>query len=118
MSTDDFLREVEARSDAYLLGWHAGYDAGERAAEQDMAEAWWAAVRRIRALANPHDPWHIRVAAAEQHARRLAERLWLSRTAWESAAAQSVTHDARRAGITGMSADDLAAACGVRLPRP
>lgn len=111
---EDFLREVEGRSDAFTIGWHAGYDAGIVAAEKDMATAWMAEVHRIRALARPDD-WMARVQAAEIHCRRLAERLWLNPDAWKNAAAQSVTEGGRRAGIVPMAATDLARACGVQL---
>lgn len=115
MSTDDFLREVEGRCDAFTMGWHAGHDAGVADAEKDMAEAWMAEVHRIRALANPHDPWLARVAAAEQHSRAAAMRQWLDPAAWKSAAAHSISEGARRSGAVALTADDLARACGVSL---
>lgn len=115
-STDDFLREVEGRSDAFTMGWHAGYDAGAAAAEAEMAEAWMAEIHRIRALANPRDDWQARVHTAEIYVRRQAERQWLNPNAWKSAATHSVTEGARKAGITAMSAHDLARACDVHLP--
>lgn len=115
MNTDDFLREVEGRNDAFTMGWHAGYDAGVAAAEKEMAEAWMAEVHRIRALAKPHDDYMGRVLAAEIYVRRQAERQWLNPDAWKSAAAQSVSDGARRIGVSAMSATDLARACGVQL---
>lgn len=111
----DFVAEVEARCDAFTMGWHAGHQSGVADAEADMAEAWMAEVHRIRALANPHDPWLARVTAAEAQGRHLAQRQWLNRDAWKSAAAQSVTEGARRSGAVAMTADDLARACGVSL---
>jgi hypothetical protein len=116
ISADDWLREVEGRSDAFEMGWHAGYDAGIAAAERDMAEAWMAEVHRVRALARPHDDYMARVHAAETYSRRLAERLWLDPDAWKSAADQSVSEGARKAGVKPMTADDLARGCGVTLP--
>jgi hypothetical protein len=115
-NVDDWMREVEGQADAFTMGWHAGYDAGVAAAEKDMADAWMSEVHRIRALANPHDDWMARVRAAETYSRQLADRLWRNPDAWKSAAAYSLTEGARRAGITPMTADDLARAAGVTLP--
>ncbi len=105
-------------ADGYRMGWHAGYDAGIAIAEAEMAEAWMAEVHRIRALARPDD-YMARVRAAERHCRALAERQWLSREAWESAAAQGMTEEARRKGVTPLfpDGDTLARAMGVKLPR-
>lgn len=89
----------------YRMGYEAGHDVGYGAAEFDMAEAWSVEVHRTRALGKPDD-YLARVRATELHVRRLAERQWLNRAAWESAA--------RASGGT-MSADDLARALGVRL---
>lgn len=105
---------MEGRSDAFTMGWHAGYDAGAAAAEAEMAEAWMAEIHRIRALAKPDD--HMaRVRAAEIYVRRQAERQWLNPDAWKSAAAHSPTSTAQQAGVSTMSAVDLARACGVHL---
>lgn len=49
---EDSARQVVGRSEAYLLGWHAGWDHGYRDAERDMADAWAESVRRVRALAD------------------------------------------------------------------
>jgi hypothetical protein len=103
----------------YRMGYETGYDLGVATAEQDMAEAWMAEVQRIRALADPYDDWPARVRAAEKHVRALAERQWSSRAAWDSAAHQSMTEEARRRSVTPLFKDSetLARAIGVRLPR-
>jgi len=113
---DDLVLCADAHAEGFELGWHAGYDAGVAAAEAEMAEAHAARVARVRALGRPDD-YMARVAAAERYARVLADRQWLRREAWESAASQSVTQDAKRKGTVPIPADDLARALGARLPR-
>ncbi len=66
-------------------GFEAGYDAGTRDAEADLADAWAGEVRRVKAALGPDRP-DARIAAAERYWRTVAERLYADPAAWDSAA--------------------------------